>query len=149
MKRTAREWSELGRAARRFAQPGDSLVSGAIGAVGFYSGLVVYDTAGLVTRAPETARVILAYPGHDTVIPFAAFLDRKHTFLRMEVRDAGALGGFLRSLQAPSRNLAKRGHYYAPERYALEPGRYLVVFRRVDSDEQRKQLWSDLGMPAG
>lgn len=143
MKETADEWSELGRAARRFAQPGDSLVSGAIGAVGFYSGLDVYDTAGLVTRAPETARVDLASPGHDLVIPVTAFLDREPTFLRMELLDAGGFGGFLRSQRALSQNLAKREHYYAPKRYPLESGRNLAVLRRVGSDEQRQQLWSE------
>jgi len=143
MKQTADDWSELGRAVRSFAQPGDSLVSGAIGAVGFYSDLVVYDTAGLVTRAPATARVDIASPGHDLVIPVAAFLDREPTFLRMELLDAGELGGFLRSQRALSQNLAKRGHYYAPKRYPLDSGGYLVALRRVGSEEERVELWSE------
>ena len=40
----------LGRALRRYTQPGESLVQGAIGAVGYYSRMFLYDKYGLVNR---------------------------------------------------------------------------------------------------
>jgi hypothetical protein len=44
------EWVALGKALRRHLGRDDTLVYGSVGAVGYYSGLFIYDTFGLVNR---------------------------------------------------------------------------------------------------
>ena len=50
MKENAERWSQLGRALALVAKPGESLITGVIGAIGYYSNLFIYDRYGLVTR---------------------------------------------------------------------------------------------------
>ncbi len=82
--RTVEGGTRVGRALRRYAQPGDSLVSGAIGAVGYYSDLYIYDTCGLVSREVALRRypeILTVPPGHDKCVPPSFFLDRRPTYL--------------------------------------------------------------------
>jgi hypothetical protein len=82
-KGNAWRWAQLGRALAWHAEPGDSLTIGRIGAIGYYSGLVIHDRLGLVTR--EVALVEheagLSSPGHDNRVTVAFFLDKEPTFL--------------------------------------------------------------------
>ena len=57
MRENARQWKELGRALAEHTKPGESITLGPIGAVGYYSGLTIYDSYGLVDRAVATARL--------------------------------------------------------------------------------------------
>ena len=72
------QWSQVGRALKLHAQPTDSLVLVPIGAIGYYSGLVIYDSMGLTNREvlkasqPGTNR---SSPGHDRLVPMQ-FFDR-------------------------------------------------------------------------
>ena len=50
MRDQSREWTLLGRALAAHTQPGESLIHGTIGAVGYYSKLFIYDRFGLVNR---------------------------------------------------------------------------------------------------
>jgi arabinofuranosyltransferase len=81
-----RVWKEHGLALRAVSEPGDSVVVGAIGALGYYSGLYVYDRFGLVNR--EVALLDFEgpprSPGHDIKISRDFFLDRLPTFLIVE-----------------------------------------------------------------
>lgn len=91
---TAR-WTLLGRALARHTRPGESLVSDAIGAVGYYSGLFIYDQYGLVDR--EVARRETdpgrRSAGHDKFVEPEFFLGRKPTYLEASLvlpgRDPG------------------------------------------------------------
>jgi hypothetical protein len=88
MNENAREWRAKGLALRAIASPGDSVVLGAIGAVGYYSDLVVYDRLGLVDR--EVAHqpfdpTRLQSPGHDRDVGALFFLDRQPTFLESQL----------------------------------------------------------------
>lgn len=80
--RNLRNFSRIGRGLAQVAQPGDSITFGAIGAVGWYSGMHIYDRNGLVDHevarrdASETTRSA----GHDKRVPRAYFLDRKPTY---------------------------------------------------------------------
>jgi hypothetical protein len=76
------EWTRLGRALRLATHDGESLVHANIGAVGYYSGLSIYDQFGLISRepvrgAPETRRTS---PGHRKYVPAKFFRGRKPTY---------------------------------------------------------------------
>ncbi|MEZ6035845.1 MAG: hypothetical protein R3F29_00090 [Planctomycetota bacterium] len=85
----ARRWSCVGKALARIAKPGDSIVLGAIGAVGYYSGVTVHDRHGLVDRqvaieVPLTPDAI-GLPGHDHVAPLDFFDARRPTWTQFEL----------------------------------------------------------------
>ena len=83
MKQRAAEWIRLGRALRSVTQPGESIILGNIGAVGYATELVILDPFGLVD--PEVAKrdapLVRASPGHDKRVPFEFFFPRRPTYL--------------------------------------------------------------------
>ncbi len=83
MREQASEWVDLGKALKLVAEPGDSVVTGAVGGVGFYSGLTVYDRNGLVTREVALRAPLpqATSPGHDKTVPPEFFNRYKPTFL--------------------------------------------------------------------
>lgn len=122
MDQRAREWSVLGRALGRVVQRGETMSAGAIGAMGYYSDLELYDEYGLVTpeviaAAPPRER---SSPGHDVRVDTTFFLDKQPTY-------AGAL-------IAPSDSPSSYGLFANWEQH---PFRKLVDVERyplVDSD---------------
>lgn len=91
----AKEWGRLGRGLRAHASEGASLVYGAVGAVGYFSGLFIHDTNGLVTRevALLDAGPRLRSPGHDKMVPPTFFLKDRPSFLMAGVGPGTALVG--------------------------------------------------------
>ena len=89
----AQEWGRLGRGLRAHAPEGASLVYGAVGAVGYFSGLFIHDTNGLVTRevALLDAGPRLRSPGHDKMVPPTFFLKDRPSFLMAGVGPGTAL----------------------------------------------------------
>ena len=83
MKNRSLEWSIAGRALGVHAPPNASVVFGAVGAIGYFSGLFVYDRNGLVTRevAMREPHTELRSPGHDKVVPPEFFSKYKPTYL--------------------------------------------------------------------
>ncbi len=79
----AREWADLGRALKRHSSPGDSLVFGAVGAVGYFSELFIHDKNGLVTREVALREPLEGRnsPGHDKTVPPTFFLKYRPTYL--------------------------------------------------------------------
>jgi hypothetical protein len=75
--------SAKGRALARIAKPGDSVVLGAMGATGYYSGLKVYDRTGLVTPEvmPEEGEEVPHSPGHWKTVRPKFFLKHRPTFV--------------------------------------------------------------------
>jgi hypothetical protein len=77
----ASQWAQIGRALALHTEEGESIVQGAIGAIGYYSNLFIYDQMGLVNR--DVVRRIkvnpkrLSMPGHDRVAP-SRFFARYH-----------------------------------------------------------------------
>ena len=98
MKENGERWSDLGRALALVAQPGESLIRGVIGAVGYYSRLFIYDRYGLVTRevALLPTRQVPVQPGHDRVVSRSSREEMGHRALQ----PAGAQQGE-RILQMP------------------------------------------------
>jgi len=80
-----RRAKEVGLALARISKPGDSLVVGAIGSIGYYSELFIYDRFGLVTREvalrPRPVDRILRAPGHDGKVSRSFFLDQHPTYI--------------------------------------------------------------------
>lgn len=50
MDRNAREWISIGRGMKLVCEPDESIVRGALGAIAYYSDLIVYDTYGLTNK---------------------------------------------------------------------------------------------------
>ncbi|MFQ5592363.1 MAG: hypothetical protein ACE5HE_14475, partial [Phycisphaerae bacterium] len=85
-KENAEQWGAVGRTIRAYAKPGDSMVAGAIGAVGYYSDLFIYDGFGLVTRKVAARTVdgpIRMSPGHDKAVSNTFFLADNPTLLKV------------------------------------------------------------------
>ena len=78
----AQEWSLVGRAMATVVKPGESLTTGPMGAIGYYSGLRVYDIYGLVTPSVIEAAPPRedSSPGHDVRVGDLFFLDRRPTY---------------------------------------------------------------------
>jgi len=90
-KENARRWSMLGRAMHQHGGPDESLVAMAIGAVGYYSDLFIYDRVGLVTRGVADGEKLDSEPrrqspGHDTLVSPLFFLEQEPTYLRARVQ---------------------------------------------------------------
>lgn len=93
MRDRAAEWSRLGRALGEHAPEDVSLVYAAVGAVGYYSGLFLFDMNGLVTRevALREPHEQLRSPGHDKTVPPAFFLKDEPTYLAAGVAPGAAI----------------------------------------------------------
>jgi arabinofuranosyltransferase len=86
MSHKSTELTDVGRILARISNPGDSVVIDTIGAVGYYSGLLIYDQHGLVSReVVEAARTSdeLRSPGHDLSVSPEFFLPHRPTFLNL------------------------------------------------------------------
>lgn len=79
----ADEWRTLGLALRDNTRPGESLVIPAVGCVGYFSELFLYDRNGLVTRsvALKPASTGRKSPGHDKTVDPEFFNDESPTYL--------------------------------------------------------------------
>ncbi|QDV05111.1 hypothetical protein Poly30_06060 [Planctomycetes bacterium Poly30] len=87
MKNRAEEWALAGRSLAEYTKPEESLVAGAVGAIGYYSNLFIYDRNGLVTRevALRPAPDELRSPGHDKVVPRSFFHKYRPTYINAGV----------------------------------------------------------------
>lgn len=102
MQARSAEWSSLGRAVAAHTDPADSLVAGAIGAIGYESDRKLYDQFGLVTRdvALRPAGSARLSPGHDKYVPPAFFDARRPTWSRAFLLFPGATVD-VRTLRVP------------------------------------------------
>jgi len=149
MRDNTAERTTLARLLAEATAPGESLVRGAIGVVGYYTELVILDTFGLV--APEVARRLETSedhsPGHAKRVEPEFFLEREPTYLVARAFPVPAEEQARRDLARQVRRLAKRweedyaGLPYAPELTRhRDPGggpteQLLVLVRRVAPDE--------------
>lgn len=130
--------ARLGEVLADHSRPGETIVVGALGAEGYYSGLDAYDQYGLVTpsvahmAAPDT----LGSPGHDKEVPLWFFVEERPTYLFASLMaDPVASQEYARDLQG--RGLSA---VYAPELVSLgviaEGGvpLWLFRFRLIDGD---------------
>jgi arabinofuranosyltransferase len=149
-KHNCEAWARIGKALKLVANKGDSLVQGGIGAIGYYSGLHIYDQAGLVDR--EVARRPPApgrrSAGHDKAVPIAYFEKYKPTFAYavLALRGPDLYELMVREqaiyLDHPSEgDMIER---YRPEVISLPPGHgfrrneVLIVGRRIPQAAARR-----------
>lgn len=137
---------ELGLAFKSCARPGDSLVTGAIGAIGYYSDLYIYDRFGLVSReVVEWARQggaggRLRSPGHDIKVSRDRFLDEHPTFLLFDAIESPTMRSRVLEQAKAWRELGSLWRTYAPDFVPLdgkpvsETGRVLIFFRAIEDD---------------
>ena len=77
---------EMALGLKEIARPGDGLVTHAVGNLGYYSDLVIYDQAGLVNREVAARPVSeLVAPGHDKIVPPEFFLKDRPGVLEIEL----------------------------------------------------------------
>jgi hypothetical protein len=88
MKAEAARWAVLGRALARHTRPGEALICGTIGAVGYHSRLRIHDPFGLVNReafTPDEGEPERRSPGHHRRIPFSTFMRYDPEYLDAEL----------------------------------------------------------------
>jgi hypothetical protein len=152
----------LGKALRQIAKPGDSITIGAIGAVGWHSGLVIHDRNGLVDR--EAARAAKLDPartaGHDKQVPRSFFLARKPTFFEVGYSETPIGPEGSPSFRSRIEDLVKRVIFHPEESAArlglhcvaevhrltpgdgIPPGACLIVLRATDDQRAAGEFWN-------
>jgi len=154
----ARRYKALGLALAGIAEPGDSLVQGAIGAVGYYSGVTIHDRNGLVDRAVAREGVSgVRSAGHDKLVPRVFFADREPTWFEVRQAPPHPSAEQIRARAAPvfrqfpeDRRLLELCEPQVIEVPARGPGGRpfsLLLFRRVDSKERARRAWEAVGLP--
>jgi len=146
----SQQWSQLGRVLDKHTQPGESLVWGSIGALGYYSHLFIYDINGLVSvevahrPAPRQRRLA----GHDKNVRPVYFLKYGPTYYAALIGDAryelppreDGRGYLLREIPEIIRDIVpfEVRERYAPVAFPLDPngetgpGKLLLMLKRKD-----------------
>jgi hypothetical protein len=88
------------------AEPDDTLVTHAVGALGYYSHLFIYDQSGLLNRevAARPATELIA-PGHDKLVPPDFFLKERPTILEAELIPKRLLDGTVATFEGRREHL--------------------------------------------
>ncbi len=141
MRLNARRWRILGRAVALHTKPGESLVSGAIGALGYETELFLWDTYGLVTpEVLELGRLVpRSSPGHDIRVNERDLFERADYAYAYLTPGAGLAAGdplpWWTDFRAPDWTRHQLGPLFDVERYPLAeadgfpPGSVLVLLR--------------------
>lgn len=152
MSADVRAFELAGHALKRYARPGESLVVGGLGAVGYYSEIEqIYDIFGIVTPkvAMRKRKGPLRWPGHDKRAPLGFFLDEQPTLLLIDPRATTRkrIEGRVRKFRT-----GKAGSGYVPDIVPIEcrdwgkanpHSRYMIIFRRLDDGADPDQAWLD------
>ncbi len=153
-------FAAIGHALRQVAQPEESMTCGAIGAIGYYSGMRMLDRNGLIDR--EVARLpvqrVGASAGHTKRVPRSFFVDRAPDYLEARL----ALGPPEQVLVPVARDLyaqlEREGDAALlpnalPQAFALQPaaglppGASLVVLRYEPDASRVQAFWSRITSP--
>ena len=128
MRRRSNEWSLIGKGLALHRSSEESITLGPIGAVGYYSGMKIYDLYGLTNKevleasTPATSR---STPGHDRMVD-PSFFDRfEPTWRSAKLSWPGASkGGIAQIAENPKVEL-----FPLPEEGGFGPGRFLILER--------------------
>lgn len=154
-------FATLGRALRQVATPEDSITFGAIGALGYYSGVRVHDRNGLVDAvvARRSATDAERTAGHDKQVPRAWFLPREPTIFHAVIVPAPIPDerspGYRQGLRAiVDRVFVQGGEDEAPLRAAclpevhalrpeegIPPGSSLMLLRATPDSRRAREFW--------
>lgn len=140
-----------GRALAQIADPRDSVVAGAVGAVGYFSGIEVLDQHGLVTKEvayrPVPDGPLRTSPGHDKHVPPEFFVKYAPRFLYARAVDgklaAGRMKDALEQWDVPTWVMDR----YVPDYYEVQLPEthrraFLFVVRRAEATERPDELWN-------
>ena len=132
-----------GRYLKKHTHEGESIVCSAIGAVGYYSGLHVYDRFGLVDRDVRNRRADSStmMAGHDRVVSYGYFLDRKPDIIIADFLPESMLESRFDNFS--SSPLSKQ---YAPVMEKVDSGifnepAYLIMMRRLQEGTDPADAW--------
>jgi hypothetical protein len=148
-KQRIHDWTIEGKLLKTNFKPGESMVRGPIGVVGYYSDLYIYDYYGLVTREvtmiPDDG--VLKSPGHDKRVPVEFFLDKKPTILRGHIVPVYHLRSVFKKMRRKFyTNVYVVDFLPTPAITNDEkPGgpQYLVLMRRIDKGIKPADAWRD------
>ena len=145
-------FSLRGRALAQIATPSDAVVAGAVGAVGYFSGLEVLDQHGLVTKEvayrPTPPGPLSTSPGHDKHVKPEFFVKYEPRFLYARaVQGHLAAGRMKDALDQWNVQLGVMDRY-VPDYFEVElPGEtertFLFTVRRRLDHEDPAQLWNE------
>lgn len=90
MRRNALNWTLLGKALKLHTRPGERMLCGPIGAIGYYSDMYLYDSYGLTNRelAQVPIRGDLKSPGHDRQLTPESFAGKRLDYMGAAIVDA-------------------------------------------------------------
>jgi len=153
-KDNAREWGEIGRALADYADPGEALVAGAIGAIGYYSNLFIYDGFGLVTRkvsARDVTGPIVKSPGHDKAVPPTFFLEDRPIYLSVSMVAADSPAQAAEEIRIRAAGFRRGGPHrqYVPDYLPLGDGatderiRYVFILKRIPDGVDPDDAWGE------
>lgn len=142
-------WRQKGIALGNYAKPGDTYVAAAIGNIGYFSGVFIYDRNGLVNR--EVAMLPfdgeLRSPGHDKVVDRSLFFKYEPTILDSKLVHGFDAAPKIKAAMKEMMAAPVRDQYF-PELITLAPlrgssvPRYFVPLRRAKSTRQSEKKWA-------
>ncbi|MEQ1566720.1 MAG: hypothetical protein ABMA64_13850 [Myxococcota bacterium] len=144
-------FTQRGLSLAQVARPNDGVVAAAVGAVGYFSGITVYDQHGLVTKEVAYRELepgpLVESPGHDKHVEPEYFVKYEPRFLYARAVDgklaAGRMKDALDQWQVPS-SVKDR---YVPDWYEVsiagKDRSFLFVVRRRERGEDPAQLWNE------
>ena len=144
-----------GRALKAYAEPADSVVLGAIGAIGYYSEAFVIDRCGLVTRKignmarPGTT----GSPGHDRCVPWKSLIQEEPDIPSFTLLPGSDIPGYVdrRIIDDWSPGTETRlSSRYAPDFVPVRdeenhtPDQYLFVIRKIREGQNPDAVWKEV-----
>jgi arabinofuranosyltransferase len=135
-----------------FTKPGESLVCGAIGVIGYYTDLFIYDQYGLVTREVSTraGKRKNRSPGHEKAVKPIFFLNQKPTYLFARAYETHSVLGTACKRTDKWRNDSLNKQYVADFFYVPpstdEDKRtgFLLLHRALREGEDPEQVWDEV-----
>lgn len=148
MRRNALRWSTQGKALGAVTSPGDRIVTGAIGARGYFSERDILDRGGLVTAGvhelvERDRDVLKSSPGHDLIVDRDAFLDWAPEVLDFEVFGGGVKRGRLvKEIKrwTPQRTPSPYAPRFLPTTVDGDD-QIVVLLLRAKNDRQAERWW--------
>lgn len=150
MARNGQIWSTEGRILAAGTEPGESLVTGAIGARGYHCELVILDRGGLVIREvneiDDHHPALQASPGHDRIVPRSFFLPWEPTYLDFDIEPGGTSATRLaKKARAFGTGRWKDGYAPVVRKVSVdERSWYLLLLARQDSPADARSVWERL-----
>ncbi len=132
MKQKTVKWTAEGKLLAATTRPGESIILGPIGAIGYYSNLQIHDTYGLTSRAValKDRPPRRSSPGHDREVPAEFFFQFKPDYLGFALAPKGTprRPGLLPKW-SKHRDILRIEAHPVPEGLGFDPGKELWLLR--------------------